>query len=77
MGSQNWRVDALRDGAVKLAGYLDERYILARGFNRNPDEMYYEGLLKAVEVLGGDWQRDESGKHKVFICGVGGKAKSE
>ncbi len=39
MGSQNWRVDTLRDGAVKLAGYLDERYILARGFNRNPDEM--------------------------------------
>lgn len=75
MRNLNWKVDALRDGAMKLAGYLDERYILAREFNRNPDEMYYEGLLKAIEVLGGDWQRDEIGKHKVFICGIGGKAE--
>jgi hypothetical protein len=72
----NMKEKELRAGVLRLAGYLDERYILARGFNRNPDEMYYEGLLKAIEVLGGDWRRDEIGKHKVFICGIGGKAKN-
>lgn len=75
MESNNKKIKELRDGILRLAGYLDKRYILARGFSRNPDKMYYEGLLKAVEMLGGDWQRDEIGKHKVFICGVGGKAE--
>ena len=44
----NTKKKELRAGVMRLAGYLDKRYILARVFNRNPDEMYYEGLLKAV-----------------------------
>ena len=30
----------------------------------------YYSKLKAVELLGGDWKRDENGKHRVFIAGV-------
>lgn len=37
----------------------------------------YHTVLNTVEMLGGDWQRDENGKHKVFICGIGGKAETE
>ena len=75
--SNNKKIKALRSGVVKLSGVLDERYNIlkhASGLDRSIESTYYQGLTKAIEILGGDWQRDENGKHKVFIAGVGGKA---
>lgn len=73
MESNNKKIKELRAGILRLAEYLDGRFKIARG--SNIDAVYYEGVLKSIELLGGDWQRDENGKHKVFICGIGGKAE--
>ena len=75
MESNNKKIKGLRAGVVRLAGALDERYRIAIAFERTADIAYYDGMRKAILMLGGDWQRDENGKHKVFICGVGGKAE--
>lgn len=30
----------------------------------------YQAMLRTIELLGGDWKRDENGRHRVFIAGV-------
>ena len=80
MESNNKKIKELRAGVVRLAGALDERYSIIQnvtGMNIVTETTYYNGLTKAIEILGGDCQCDENGKHKVFIAGVGGKAETE
>lgn len=77
MERNNKKIKELRAGVVRLAGYLDERWKIVKNdpmTYKGANFVYYDGILKTVEMLGGDWQRDENGKHKVFIAGVGGKA---
>ena len=80
MKSNNKNIKELRAGAVRLAEWLDNNYywISRNDFVSSKEKgeaMYsYDMVLNTIEMLGGDWQRDENGKHKVFIAGVGGKA---
>lgn len=31
---------------------------------------YYNTILMTIDILGGDYQRNENGSHKIFIAGV-------
>ncbi len=67
------RINALRKGIGRLTAALDERWALITTVSERSVEVnytYYFGLTKAIELLGGDWKRDENGKHRVFIAGV-------
>ena len=67
------RINALREGIGRLTAALDERWALITTVSERSVEVnytYYFGLTKAIELLGGDWKRDENGKHRVFIAGV-------
>lgn len=73
----------LRAGVMRIVSWLDNnwRWIHANDFENEEKAMdaveVYHTVLNTIEMLGGDWQRDENGRHKVFIVGVGGKAESE
>lgn len=47
--------------------WLDERWTIMN--MENPpliaDETYYNGAVKAIEMLGYDWVRDKNGKHNI------------
>ncbi len=73
MTSNNKKINALREGIGRLTDALDERWSIIKSLPRccaEVDTTYYSGLTKTIELLGGDWQRDENGKHKIFIAGV-------
>lgn len=70
-------------GVMRIVSWLDNnwRWIHTNDFENEEKamdavEVYYT-VLNTIEMLGGDWQRDENGRHNVFIVGVGGKAESE
>lgn len=73
----------LRAGVMRIVSWLDNnwRWIHTNDFENEEKTMdaveVYHTVLNTIEMLGGDWQRDENGRHKVFIVGVGGKAESE
>lgn len=72
MANNNKKISALREGIGRLTAALDERWVIIQAFPEysTANSTYYSGLTKVIELLGGDWQRDENGKHKVFIAGV-------
>lgn len=72
MANNNKKISALREGICRLTAALDERWAIIQAFPEysTANSTYYSGLTKVIELLGGDWQRDENGKHKVFIDGV-------
>lgn len=71
----------LRAGIVRVASYLDNNWywIKTKDFVSDKEAIdstaAYYAVCHTIEMLGGDWRRDENGKHKVFIAGVGGKAE--
>lgn len=77
----NDKMKDLNDGVMRLVEWLDNNwYWMSREDFQNDEKNHamevYNAVLYTVEMLGGDWKRDENGKHSVFICGVGGKAKN-
>ena len=76
MESNNKKINALREGIGRLTEHLDVNWKwMKNNFNGERNEMTpvyasYQAMLKTIELLGGDWQRDENGKHKIFIAGV-------
>ena len=73
MESNNKKLNALREGIGRLAASLNEEWVLIRNLTGDAQSIVrsqYYSKLKAVELLGGDWKRDENGKHKIFIAGV-------
>ena len=47
--------------------WLDERWTIMNMENppRTADETYYNGAVKAIEMLGYDWVRDKNGNHNI------------
>lgn len=47
--------------------WLNDRWNIINMENppRPADKAYYEGAVKAVEMLGYDWVRDKNGKHNI------------
>ena len=70
-----------RAGVMRVVGYLDNNWywIKTKDFENDKEAAdstaAYYAVCLTIEMLGGDWQRDENGNHKVFICGIGGKAE--
>lgn len=68
------RINALREGIGRLTKSLDNNWNwMKTNFNSGRSEntpVYasYQAMLRTIELLGGDWKRDENGKHKVFIA---------
>jgi hypothetical protein len=73
----------LRDGVMRVVSWLDNNWHWIHTNDFGDEEKAtdavetYHTVLNTIEMLGGDWQRNEDGKHKVFICGIGGKAETE
>lgn len=73
MTSNNKKINVLREGIGRLVASLNEEWVLIRNLTGDAQSIVrsqYYSKLKAVELLGGDWKRDENGKHKIFIAGV-------
>lgn len=76
MASNNKKINALREGIGRLTESLDNNWNWMKiNFNSGRSEntpVYtsYQAMLRTIELLGGDWKRDENGKHKIFIAGV-------
>ena len=70
------KIDALRKGICKLERHIDNvwRDLGLKPFQNNMQEFrtydYYNTILMTIDILGGDYQRDENGHHKIFIAGV-------
>ena len=45
---------------------LDDRYAFIQQDERPADKVYYEGQLKAIELMGLTWERKENGKHFIY-----------
>lgn len=37
---------------------------------RLSSEACYQGLMQTLSFMGGDWVRDQNGKHRVFLAGM-------
>ena len=53
------------DQILRTEEALDEKYDICISFNSNSDEVAYKSMLKTLEYLGFDWER-EKGKHKIL-----------
>ena len=76
MTSNNKKINALREGIGRLTESLNNNWNWMKinsnsGRSENtPVYASYRAMLRTIELLGGDWKRDENGRHKVFIAGV-------
>jgi len=50
----------------EIKNFLNERFQIYCIDKRQADFIYYEGLLKMVEMFGFWWKRNENGKHSIF-----------
>lgn len=79
----NKKEKELRAGVIRVVNWLDNNwhFIKTNDFESDKEAVNstvaYYSVCHTIEMLGGDWQRDENGKHRVFIAGVGGKAETE
>ena len=79
----NKKEKEFRAGVMRVVSWLDNnwRWIYTNDFGDEEKAIdaveIYHTDLNTVEMLGGDWQRDENGKHNVYIAGVGGKAEEQ
>ena len=46
--------------------WLDERFNIYEEFNRKEDYLFYEGAIRAIEMIGYTWERNNSGKHIIY-----------
>lgn len=62
------KLEALLDERFKIAKHIDARMNNEDGeefLPNNPDFIYYQGIIEAVEVLGLNWERKD-GKHYIY-----------
>ena len=51
----------------KVEEFLNERWAILHMSCATPaDRAYYEGALKAIEMMGYTWERYSDGTHKVY-----------
>ena len=76
MENNNKKISALREGVCKLERHLDNVWkdLGLKHFQNKMQEFraydYYNTILMTIDILGGDCQRNENGRHKIFIAGV-------
>lgn len=70
------RINELRKGICKLERHLDNvlKDLGLKNFQNKMQEFraydYYNTILMTIDILGGDHQRNENGRHKIFVAGV-------
>lgn len=70
------RINELRKGICKLERNLDNVWkdLGLKNFQNKMQEFraydYYNTILMTIDILGGDHQRNENGRHKIFVAGV-------
>lgn len=70
------RINELRKGICKLERHLDNVWkdLGLKNFQNKMQEFraydYYNTILMTIDILGGDHQRNENGRYKIFVAGV-------
>ena len=70
------RINELRKGICKLERHLDNVWkdLGLKNFQNKMQEFraydYYNTILMTIDILGGDHQRNENGRHKIFVASV-------
>ena len=68
-------IDQIHTGLNTLALSMDAQWF---GMNRkdateaqrNACEGLYQGYIASICMMGGDWKRDQNGKHRIFLAGL-------
>lgn len=50
----------------RVESWLDERFTIYKTFGRNEDRLFYNGAIRAIEMLGYAWERNNSDKHIIY-----------
>lgn len=67
------RINELRKGICKLERHLDNVWkdLGLKNFQNKMQEFraydYYNTILMTIDILGGDHQRNENGRHKILL----------
>ena len=51
-----------------LEELLDERKSIMDAFNNKADEVYYNGIVQAINTIGYEVHVDDNNKHKLIVC---------
>lgn len=65
----------IRFGISRLTEKLDDMWLVLQNVEKNSIRYYtckavYDAYLEEIEVLGGEYQIDDLGHHKVFLWGI-------
>lgn len=75
-------IDQIHTGLNTLALSMDAQWF---GMNRkdateaqrNACEGLYQGYIASICMMGGDWKRDQNGKHRIFLAGLSSRDADE
>lgn len=70
--------EALQEGLARLAAGLDHQWRIVVLENQTEDGPFlagYNGMTHALVVMGGEWRRNEKGRHWVYLAGQSAKAE--
>lgn len=75
-------VDSLQQGVRTLAANLDMYWCLTHhpevpATRQQASFDTYHGMVQALTCLGGDFVRDEHGRHRVFLAGMSSRRTDE
>ena len=74
--------DSLQQGVRTIASNLDAHWFVMNHpeiaeEQRHFDATWYGGMTSALIALGGDYQRDKKGHHRVFLAGLSSRSTDE
>lgn len=75
-------VEQIRNGLSTTALSMDTQWAMMHNHKLNDwqrlsSEACYQGLMQTLCFMGGDWVRDQHGKHRVFLAGMSSRENDE
>lgn len=69
-------------GVGVMADCMDAQWVLMRSTSLSEDERRvseakYCGMIQMLTVLGGDYLRDDKGRHRLFLAGLSSRGTDE
>lgn len=75
-------IEQIRNGLSTTALSMDTQWAMMLNSDLNIEQRHsceacYQGMVQTICVLGGDWVRDQNGKHRVFLAGLSSRDMDE